>query len=223
MPVSHALTPIEFLRKTGSQLVGAQSVKLMLFFDATSSRERTWKQAQTVQAEILDAARTASHSVELKVGFFRGTECRVTGWSSNPGGLAASMAKIRCQAGRTQILRLMRLAETETATAVIYVGDVFEECGQTARELAARLPMPWYVVQDKSGDHHTASENIFKEISRLTGGAYLSYGDKNHHPGAVARELTGAIAAITTLTTGGINAVKKLPGKPAQALLEQLV
>ena len=66
--------------------------------------------------------------VELKVGFFRGTECRVTGWSSNPDSLAASMAKIRCQAGRTQILRLMRLAESETATAVIYVGDVFEEC-----------------------------------------------------------------------------------------------
>ena len=116
----------------------------------------------------------------------------------------------------------MRLAESETATGVIYVGDVFEECGQTARELAANMPMPWYIVQDKSGDHHTASENIFREISRLTGGAYLSYGDKNH-PGAVARELTAAITAISTLATGGINAVKKLPGKPARALLEQLV
>ena len=106
----NALAPAAFLQQVG--LPAAQSVKLMLFFDATSSRERTWKQAQTVQAEILDAARSASHSVELKVGFFRGTECRVTGWSSNPDSLAASMAKIRCQAGRTQILRLMRLAET---------------------------------------------------------------------------------------------------------------
>jgi hypothetical protein len=51
--------------------VGAKPVKLMLFVDAIASREPAWEQAKIVQAEILETTRTYSHSVELKVGYFR--------------------------------------------------------------------------------------------------------------------------------------------------------
>jgi hypothetical protein len=88
--------------------------RLIFALDATASREWTWDKACTLQTEIFAAAAEAAKGVEVQLVYYRGTgECRASRWFTSAADLNASMVKIRCEAGCTQIVKMLSHARTE--------------------------------------------------------------------------------------------------------------
>jgi hypothetical protein len=132
------------------------------------------------------------------------------------------MGKIDCRGGNTQIGKVLSEARREAVAAgvraVVFVGDAMEEnvddlCVK-AGELGL-LKVPAFMFQE---GRDPVAENAFKEIARLTGGAWCRF-----DPGAAAqlRELLRAAAAFAA---GGREALLRLSksGGGAAKLLGQM-
>jgi hypothetical protein len=184
------------------------SGRLVFALDATMSRQPTWDMACALQADMFREAASIG-SLDIRLVYYRGfNECRATGWISDSARLATLMSKIDCQGGNTQIGKVLSEARREAVAsavrAVVFVGDAMEErvddlCTK-AGELGL-LKVPVFMFQE--GNDPTA-EQAFREIARLTGGAYCRF-----DPGAAAqlRELLRAAAAYAA---GGREALLRL-------------
>jgi hypothetical protein len=160
------------------------------------SRQPTWDMACALQADMFREAASLG-SLDIRLVYYRGlNECRATGWISDSAQLAKLMSKIDCQGGNTQIGKVLSEARREAVAsavrAVVFVGDAMEEavddlCAK-AGELGL-LKVPVFMFQE---GHDAAAEQAFREIARLTGGAWCRF-----DPGAAAqlRELLRAAAA----------------------------
>jgi hypothetical protein len=84
----------------------AQEFKPRIIFalDATASRQPTWDLACELQAQMFQAA---GNKVEVKLMFYGGSKCLKTGWLDSQG-LTTAMRKVKCQAGMTQIERVLQ-------------------------------------------------------------------------------------------------------------------
>jgi len=196
--------------------------RLIFALDATMSRQPTWDMACALQADMFREA-AALGSLDIRLVYYRGfNECRATGWISDSAKLAALMSKIDCRGGDTQIGKVLSEARREAVAsgvrAVVFVGDAMEEeidqlCAK-AGELGM-LKVPVFVFQE---GHDAVAERAFREIARLTGGAWCRF-----DPGAAAqlRELLRAAAAYAA---GGREALLKLAGSVSGAakLISQL-
>ena len=196
--------------------------RLVFALDATMSRQPTWDMACALQADMFREA-AALGSFDIRLVYYRGlSECRATGWISDSAELARLMGKITCQGGNTQIGKVLSEARREAVAsgvrAVVFVGDAMEEhvealCAK-AGELGL-LKVPVFMFQE---GHDTEAEQAFREIARLTGGAWCRF-----DPGAAAqlRELLRAAAAYAA---GGRAALQQLskPGSGAAKLLGQM-
>jgi hypothetical protein len=170
--------------------------RLVFALDATMSRQPTWDMACALQADMFREAASLG-SLDIRLVYYRGfNECRATGWISDSAQLAKLMSKIDCQGGNTQIGKVLSEARREAVAsavrAVVFVGDAMEEqvddlCAK-AGELGL-LKVPVFMFQE---GHDVAAEHAFREIARLTGGAWCRF-----DPGAAAqlRELLRAVAA----------------------------
>ena len=69
------------LRRRASSSPAAKG-RLIFALDATGSREATWDQACHIQGEMFDAA-AGLGSLETKLMFYRGAECKASGWVSS--------------------------------------------------------------------------------------------------------------------------------------------
>jgi hypothetical protein len=196
--------------------------RLIFALDATMSRQPTWDMACALQADMFREA-AALGSLDIRLVYYRGfNECRASGWISDTAHLAKLMGKIDCRGGNTQIGKVLSEARREATTsgvrAVVFVGDAMEE---KVDDLCARagelglLKVPVFMFQE---GHDTIAEPAFREIARLTGGAWCRF-----DPGAAAqlRELLRAVAAYAA---GGREALKRLsrPGSGAAKLLGQM-
>ena len=182
--------------------------RLVFALDATMSRQPTWDMACALQADMFREA-AALGSLDIRLVYYRGlNECRATGWISDSAQLARLMGKIDCQGGNTQIGKVLSEARREAVAsgvrAVVFVGDAMEEavddlCAK-AGELGL-LKVPVFMFQE---GHDAAAEQAFREIARLTGGAWCRF-----DPGAAAqlRELLRAAAAYAA---GGREALLRL-------------
>lgn len=182
--------------------------RLIFALDATMSRQPTWDMACTLQGDMFREA-AALGSLDIRLVYYRGfNECRATGWISDSTKLAMLMSKIDCRGGDTQIGKVLSEARREAIAsgvrAVVFVGDAMEEridelCAK-AGELGM-LKVPVFLFQE--GDDAVA-ERAFREIARLTGGAWCRF-----DPGAAAqlRELLRAAAAYAV---GGREALLEL-------------
>ena len=95
------------------------------------------------------------------------------------------MSKIDCRGGNTQIGKVLSDARREAVAsgvrAVVFVGDAMEEA---IDELCAKagelglLKVPVFMFQE---GHDAVAEQAFREIARLTGGAWCRF-----DPGAAA-------------------------------------
>lgn len=182
--------------------------RLIFALDATMSRQPTWDMACTLQGDMFREA-AALGSLDIRLVYYRGfNECRATGWISDSTKLATLMSKIDCRGGDTQIGKVLSEARREAIAsgvrAVVFVGDAMEEridelCAK-AGELGM-LKVPVFLFQE--GDDAVA-ERAFREIARLTGGAWSRF-----DPGAAAqlRELLRAAAAYAV---GGREALLEL-------------
>jgi hypothetical protein len=162
-------------------------------------------------------------SLDIRLVYYRGfNECRASAWISDSAQFAKLMGKIDCRGGNTQIGKVLTEARREATSsgvrAIVFVGDAMEE---NVDELCAKagelgmLKVPAFMFQE---GHDANAEKAFREIARLTGGAWCKF-----DPGAAAqlRELLRAAAAYAA---GGREALKRLSSRESGAakLLGQL-
>ena len=196
--------------------------RLVFALDATMSRQPTWDMACALQADMFREAASLG-SLDIRLVYYRGlNECRASGWISDSAKLAGLMGKIDCRGGNTQIGKVLSEARREAAAsgvrAVVFVGDAMEESVDDlcvkAGELGL-LKVPVFMFQE---GHDVVAEQAFREIARLTGGAWCRF-----DPGAAAqlRELLRAAAAYAA---GGREALLRLSrnDRGAANLLEQI-
>jgi hypothetical protein len=196
--------------------------RLVFALDATMSRQPTWDMACALQVEMFREA-AAIGSLDIRLVYYRGmSECRASGWISDSAQLARLMGKIQVQGGHTQIGKVLgetrREAVASGVRALVFVGDAMEE---SLDDLCARagelglLKVPVFMFQE---GHDSAAEQAFREVARLTGGAWCRF-----DPGAAAqlRELLRAAAAYAA---GGREALLRLAkrGGGAAQLLGQM-
>jgi hypothetical protein len=194
--------------------------RLIFALDATASRQPTWDTACKLQGDMFREA-AAAGGLDMQLVFYRGLgECKSSRWFSNGEQLAKTMSQIICHAGETQIEKILIHAKKETkllpVSALVFVGDAMEENPDTlAREAGelGRLGVPAFMFQEGRDSN---VEYVFREISRLTRGAYCRF-----EPGA-ARQLAELLRAVAVYAAGGLTALagRKDPG--AVKLLGQL-
>jgi hypothetical protein len=214
-----------FLRKmkaiTPSQSGGARG-RLIFAMDATMSRQPTWDMALKLQADMFTEVK-AIGGLDVQLVYFRSyDECRASAWVSDAAGLARLMTSVRCLGGFTQIRKVLKHARREAekmrVNALVYVGDCMEESVDELAALAGELGIlgvPAFLFQE--GDD-AAAETAFREIARLTRGAYCRF---DAGSAAQLRELLSAVAAYAA---GGQAALENFSkgGGQGRLLLEQL-
>ncbi len=194
--------------------------RLVFAMDATMSRQPTWDMALALQADMFKAVKAVG-GLDVQLVYFRGTaECRASKWVSDPDALAALMTQVHCAGGYTQIGKVLSHARAEAAkrrvSALVYVGDCMEEeiddlCGR-AGELAL-LGVPVFLFQEGAD---ARAEQAFREIARLTKGAYCRF------DAGSAAQLRELLSAVAVYAAGGRKALQALTGRGARALLQQL-
>lgn len=198
------------------------SGRLIFALDATMSRQPTWDMACQLQADMFREAGSVG-GLDVRLVYFRGlNECRASPWISDTAQIARLMSRIQCQGGQTQIGRVLSDARKEAVAsgvrAIVFVGDAMEEnvdalCA-TAGELGL-LKVPCFMFQE---GHDGVAEAAFREIARLTGGAWCRF---DAGSAAQLRELLRAAAAYAA---GGRAALMRLAKNTsgAAALLGQM-
>jgi hypothetical protein len=209
-------------RTLAPTLEAGQRGRLIFALDATMSRQPTWDAACQLQGEMFREA-AAIGGLEVQLVYYRGfNECRASGWVADGARLASLMSGISCRGGRTQIGKVLAHARRETekmkAQALVFVGDAMEEAIDDLAAAAGELGLrgvPAFVFQE--GDDPGAEQG-FREIARLTRGAYCRFDVGAAHQ---LRELLRAAAAYAA---GGMRALNDLSrrGAGAQALLRQM-
>jgi hypothetical protein len=197
--------------------------RLIFALDATMSRQPTWDEACRLQADMFGEAASIG-GLDVQLIYYRGlSECRASRFVSDARVLGGLMEKIDCRGGHTQIGRVLAHARRETQArrvqALVFVGDAMEEsiddlCA-SAGELGL-LGVPAFMFQEGSDP---IAERAFREIARLTRGAYCRF-----DPGA-AHQLGELLRAAAAYAAGGIKALSDLSarrGAGAQKLLAQM-
>jgi hypothetical protein len=210
-PVNRELELKTFLEKvaaTPSPNKGGRRGRLIFAMDATLSREPTWDQACQIQGEMfLETA--AIGGLDVQMVYFRGfSECRHSKWVSSPDALLKLMTGVRCRGGHTQIGRVMRNAISEARAAkvdaMVFVGDCMEESADDLCTLAGELGLlgvPTFVFQE---GHDPTAERTFREVARLTKGAYCRFDANSAH------QLRDLLKAVAVYAAGGAPALADL-------------
>jgi hypothetical protein len=191
--------------------------------DATLSRDHSWDQAQSIQADMFSEA-GKRNGLEVQLVYFRGHgECRASKWTADTGSLARLMSGIRCMGGHTQILRVLKHLRNEAkagkVNACVYVGDAMEEPIDDLAAVAGEIGLmgvPVFMFQE-GGD--PVAEAGFREIARLTRGAYFRFGQDS------ARVLRELLTAVAVYAAGGYKALSSHSaerGGAAALLLKQM-
>jgi hypothetical protein len=133
------------------------------------------------------------------------------------------MSGIRCMGGNTQILRVLKHLRNEAnagkVNACVYIGDAMEENIDQLSHVAGEvglLGIPVFMFQE---GRDPMAETGFREIARLTRGAYFRFGSDS---AKVLREL---LAAVAVYAAGGRAALADHSAKRGGAstlLLEQM-
>jgi hypothetical protein len=194
--------------------------RLIFALDATMSRQPTWDAACHLQADMFREA-AAIGGVDVQLVYYRGLgECRASQWVSQAERLGALMERIDCRGGHTQIGKVIAHAKRETRNrrvqALVFVGDAMEEklddlC-HSAGELGL-LTVPAFMFQE--GDDPVA-EQAFREVARLTRGAYCRF-----RPGAAA-EMAELLRAAAAYAAGGMRALADLSARREQGAVKLL-
>jgi hypothetical protein len=214
------LAQVKSLKSTAAP---GQRGRLVFALDATMSRQATWDTACKLQADMFKEASSIG-GLDVQLVYFRGiSECRSSSWVSEPQRLAGLMERIDCRGGHTQIGRVITHMRRETekakVQALVFVGDAMEEklddlC-HAAGELAL-LGVPAFMFQE---GYDSIAERAFREIARLTRGAYCRF-----DPGA-AHQLGELLRAAAAYAAGGMRALADLSARRQQGairLIEQM-
>ncbi len=197
--------------------------RLMFALDATMSRQPTWDTACRLQAEMFREA-GAVGGLDVQLVYYRGfNECRTSPWVSQTERLAGLMSAIDCRGGHTQIRKVLAHARRETAKqkvqALVFIGDAMEEAIDDLSASAGELGMLGVPALMFHEGHDAIAERAFREIARLTRGAYCRF------DAGAADVLSELLRAAAVYAAGGVRALEDLSDRRhagAQLLLQQL-
>ena len=208
--------------------------RLIFAIDATGSREETWDLACQLQGQMFEEAAKIG-GLEIQLLYYRGQdEVRHSAWLADGVELARRMRSIRCDRGTTKIARVLQHIRKEHARekvdAAVFVGDACEEVPAELYDAAGGLDVPVFLFQEGDGlamyvddrggfvvPHPPQTvEQVFREIARLTHGAYAKF-----NSGAAA-QLGELLRAIAAFAVGGLTALSDLRTDAARKLIGQL-
>lgn len=214
-----------FLKQVrGLQPAASGRGRLIFAMDATMSRQPSWDMALGLQGDMFRTVKAVG-GLDVQLVYFRGfNECQASRWVGDPDALDRLMRQVSCQGGHTQIRKILSHARLESGktkvNAVVYVGDAMEEDIDDLSQLAGELGLigvPVFLFQE---GHEPGAETAFREIARLTRGAYCRF------DAGSAGQLRELLTAVAVFATGGRKALENLSGKTksgaAVRLLEQL-
>src|SRR5690606_29078659 len=149
-------------------------------------------------------------------------ECRASPWVSQPDRLGELMSRIDCRGGHTQIGKVLAHVRRENqrskVQALVFVGDAMEESIDSLAAAAGELGLsgvPAFVFQE---GHDPVATQAFKEIARLSRGAYCRFDL------SAAHELAELLRAVAAYAAGGMKALAALSERQdtgARKLLQQ--
>src|SRR5690606_3720861 len=125
-----------------------------------------------------------------------------------------------CRGGHTQIRKILQHALKESrkkpVDALVYIGDAMEEPVDDLADLAGQLGLrrlPIFAFQE---GHDPVAETAFREIARLSGGAWYRF-DRS-----AAATLAGLLRSIAVYASGGLTALEQSGAAEDRLLLEHL-
>lgn len=197
--------------------VAGKRGRLLFAMDATMSRRPTWDRALAIQSDMFSETERIG-GLDVQLVYFRGQgECRASRWVSKPAALARLMQGVECRGGYTQIGKVLAHLKREAAqskiNAAIFVGDAMEENVDALCAAAGEIGLigvPVFMFQDGG---HTGVEGAFREIARLTGGAYFRLDASS------ARMLGLLLSAVAVYAAGGRPALEARRDSEGAALL----
>jgi hypothetical protein len=214
---------LDRVKALGPAVAPGERGRLIFALDATMSRQPTWDTACRLQAEMFREA-GATGGVDIQLVYYRGlAECRASPWVAEPKRLGALMARIDCRGGHTQIGKVLSHARRENdarkIAVVVFIGDAMEESLDDLCAAAGELGLRNVKAFMFQEGYDPVCEKAFREIARLTGGAFCRF-----KPGA-ANELAELLRAAAAYASGGMKALADLKARNsagAVKLLEQL-
>jgi hypothetical protein len=210
----------DFLEKARTMApAGEGRGRLIFALDATMSRQPTWDAACRLQAEMFEEARKVG-GLDIQLLYYRGfNECRASRWVGDGAALRDLMTGIQCRGGNTQIRKVLAHARKETTRqkvgVLVFVGDALEEPIDGLATIAGELGLLGLKVFIFQEGRDPQVEAGFREIARLSGGAYARF---DHHS---AGELAQLLRAAAVYAAGGRKALEKSGGS-ARLLLSQM-
>jgi hypothetical protein len=204
---------LQKVKSLGNTATAGKRGRLVFALDATMSRQPTWDAACALQADMFREAASIG-GLDIQLVYFRGlSECRASGWVADADKLATLMRRISCQGGHTQIGKVLSHARQEQARqrvqALVFVGDAMEEgiddLSHAAGELGL-LGVPVFMFQE-GGD--PLAETAYREIARLSRGAYCRFDTGS------AQQLAELLRAVAAYAAGGIKALSDLSARKA--------
>ncbi len=226
-PAAHSTNDVDaFLEKAARTPVtrsAGRRGRLLFALDATMSRQPTWDRASHLQAEMFQET-AAIGGLDVQLAYFRGFgEFHVSPWVSEAKALLAQMSGIQCRGGHTQIKRVLRHTLKETqhtpVQALVYIGDCFEENIDDVCALAGQLALchvPAFMFHEGS---EAGAEQAFREIARLTGGAYCPFDATSVNR---LRALLGAVAVYAAGGRVALEAYGARHGSAVRQLTRQI-
>lgn len=211
----------KFLQKVAKTPVVKSSAlpgRLIFAMDATASREHAWDQACHIQAEMF-ANTSALGGLEIQLCYYRGFgEFSASPWFRDSSDLLRRMTGVSCLGGRTQIEKLMQHTIREKGErrvqALVFVGDAMEEDIDRLCDLAGKLGLlsvPVFLFQE---GRDSATENAFKQMARLSNGAYC------HFDATSASQLQDLLSAVAVFAAGGHKALQNFSKKAGREVLQ---
>jgi hypothetical protein len=202
---------LQKVRALGPATQSGQRGRLIFALDATMSRQPLWDTACRLQADMFREA-AAIGGLDVQLVYYRGlTECRASRWVSDARQLGGLMERIDCRGGHSQIGKILAHARLETekrrVQALVFVGDAMEEPIDDLCAAAGQLGLlgvPAFVFQE---GHDPVAEQAFREIARLSRGAYCRFDTGSAH------ELAELLRAVAAYAAGGMKALADLKAR----------
>mgnify|MGYP006929328263 CR=1 FL=1 len=162
--------------------------------------------------------------LDIQLAWFRGfREFKTSKFVSDPDALMKEMVGVSCEAGLTQIGRLLRHTLKETrkkrVNACVYIGDSFEEPIDPVADLAGQLGLegvPLFLFHE---GHDARAKKAFEQFAKLSGGAAVAF-DPNARD-----QLRALLKAVATYASGGAEQLDRLAdrdGGPVTLLTQQM-
>jgi hypothetical protein len=206
--------------------------RLIFALDATASRENMWDvAAKLTSAMFAEAAAIGGLDVQLvHYGGCYG-DVRQTSWLANAHELIGRMDTIRCSTGETNIRGIFRHVRSEhergKVSAAIFIGDAVEETPSDLYAAAEGLGVPLFMFQEGDGEVMDFNslrdgyppqkvEAVFRELARMTGGAYGKF------DAGAAKQLGDLLRAVAAFAVGGMTALADQRTDSARKLIGQM-